>query len=110
MWIKHVLLELGVTVLIALATIPDLTWARWIVIAYTGLMLLLKVVALLGGRTLKSFKPTSADVPAWFWHANYAVNIALLAADSWWIMVAAWALIWGLSIAFERRIGPSARA
>lgn len=108
MWVKYVLLELAVTLTIVLATIPNLTWARWIVIAYTALMVVLKVIALAGRRTLKSVKPSNPDVPDWFWHVNYAVNIFLLAADAWWLMVGAWVLIWVLSVAFERGMGPRA--
>jgi hypothetical protein len=110
MWVKHVLLELGITLIIALATIPSFTWARWIVIAYTALMVLLKIVAVLGSRSLKSIQPSNPNVPPFFWHINYAVNIFLLAADAWWLMVSAWVLIWILSIVYDRRVGPPKRA
>lgn len=110
MWIRHVLLELGITLIIVLATIADLTWARWIVIAYTGLMVLLKIVAVVGSRTLKSIQPTNRNVPTGFWHVNYAVNIFLLAADAWWLMVSAWALIWILSVVYDRQVGPAKQA
>lgn len=110
MWVRHVILELAVTVVIALATIPDLAWARWLVIIYTILMLVLKATALVGRRTLISIRPTNPDVPGWFWHLNYAVNIGLLLADQWWLMATAWIVIWGLSIVFERYVNPTIRS
>ena len=110
MWIKHVILELAVTLMIALATIPDLVWARWIVIIYTGLMLVLKIVALIGGRLLQSIRQPSTDVPAWFWHANYAANVLLLALDEWWYMVGAWVAIWIVSVAYDQQVGMKTRS
>lgn len=109
MWLKHVLLELAVTLIIVVATIPELEWARWIVVAYTVLMLFLKVISVVGGNFLKSTRPTNPNVPAWFWHVNYAVNIALLASDRWWWMAASWILIWALSVIFERYVNPTIR-
>lgn len=110
MWIKHVILELAVTLMIALATIPDLVWARWIVMIYTGLMLVLKIVALIGGRLLQSVRQPGADVPEWFWHANYAANVLLLALDEWWWMVGAWVAIWIVSVAYDQRVGMKTRS
>lgn len=104
MWIKHVILDLLVTLLIVLATIPEVSWARWIVVGYTGVMIVLKIVALTGTRTIRSVGAATTNVPDWFWHAVYGLNVALLAVDRWWIPAAGWLLIWILSVAFQRRI------
>lgn len=100
MWLKHVVLELAVTAFIALATIPELEWARWLTLGYTVLLLAVKAVALIGRNVLKGVA-TNEKVPSWFWHANYAVNVALVAADGWWSMTVGWALIWLFSILYE---------
>ena len=110
MWIRNVILELAVTLLIVVATIPEPAWARWIVMAYTILMLALKVIALLGRNVMKSVRPTNPDVPSWFWHVNYGVNVALLAVDAWWLVALGWFGIWILSFVFEQRMHPTPRS
>lgn len=102
MWLKHVLLELLVTLVILFAVVSDAAWARWIVLVYTPFMLLLKVIALAGPRLIRT-AGAATDVPDWFWHGNYAVNVALLLAAAWWLPALGWALIWLLSIAAARR-------
>lgn len=100
MWLKHVLLELAVTACIAVATIPELEWARWLTLGYTALLLVVKAVALIGRNVLKGVA-TNEKVPSWFWHVNYAANVALVAVDGWWSMAVGWALIWLFSVLYE---------
>lgn len=108
-WIKHVVVDLLMVVVIALAALLDITAARWAVIIYTPLMLVLKVVALLGGGLLGQLRQTKEAPPGWFFHAVYAVSIVLLLLGSWWIMAGAWAVIWVLSVLAERRAEVSRR-
>lgn len=103
MWIKHVLLEIAVTIVIALAAIGDLTWARWIVLIYTPFLLLMKVGVLFGSGFLRSLKGRNDPVPTWFWHTNYAVNVILFLAGQWWLLAAGWGMIWMLSAVHHAR-------
>lgn len=108
-WIKNALVDIAVTVLIVLAATMDQSWARWIVLIYTPLMLILKVVAFLGSRSLGQLKQKGSGVPSWFYHALYAVNVlvsgvaAITGARQWWLIAGGWALIWALSAAGEMR-------
>ncbi len=102
-WIKNASVDVAVTLLIVLATTQDLAWARWIVLLYTPLMLILKIAMLLGGRTLGRLKQKDGGVPVWFYHVLYAVNVVAASADRWWIVAGGWALIWILSIATDVR-------
>lgn len=102
-WIKNALIDIAITVLIVLAVTLDLAWARWIVLIYTPLMLILKIVALLGSQTIGQLKRKDDDVPAWFYHALYAVNVIVPAIDGWWLVAGGWALIWLLSLAADVR-------
>ena len=113
-WIKQALIDIAVTVLIVLAATMDWGWARWIVLIYTPLMLILKIVAFLGSRSLGQLKRKGDGVPPWFYHLLYAVNVlvsvgaALTVATQWWLIAGGWALIWGLSIASDVRARPVA--
>ena len=103
-WIKHTLVDVAVTVLIVLAVTLDLEWARWGVLIYTPLMVILKIVALLGSQSLGQLKPKGDGVPVWFYHALYATNVLVAVVDGWWIVAGGWALIWILSITAEVRM------
>ena len=117
-WIKNVLVDLAITVLIVVAAAMDLMWARWIVLVYTPFMLIIKLFVFLGGQSLGQLKQKGDGVPVWFYHALYAVNVAVPAGAAlaaagpalrhWWMIAGAWALIWILSIAAETRLRPSA--
>ena len=110
-WIKNILIDLSVTVLIVLATGFDQVWAGWIVIVYTPVMLVLKFGAFFGGSFLPQFRRSDADVPSWVYHGLYAINVALLLTLDWWDTVAVewvtaleWVLIWGLSVGAEMKM------
>lgn len=107
-WIKNVLIDVAVTIMIVLAATLDLTWARWVVLIYTPLMLILKIVVFLGSRSLSQLKQKSDGVPIWFYHVLYAANLTVTAIDQWWIIAGGWALIWLLSIASDMRLRPAA--
>lgn len=108
-WIKHVIIDLLALVAIALATLADLEAARWVVIVYTPLMVVMKIIALAaGGLQIRSTRMKDAP-PEWFFHAAYAVSILLLVIDRWWIMAAGWAVIWALSVAADRRAAARTR-
>ncbi len=109
-WIKHVIVDILMVAVIALATLADVTAARWAVIIYTPLMLVLKVVALLGGSAIGQFKQSKDAPPPWFFHLVYIVSILLLALNTWWIMAAGWVAIWILSLLAEHRTEMSRRA
>jgi hypothetical protein len=117
-WIKNALIDIGVTVLIVLTAVLDLTWTRWVVLIYTPLMLIMKIVAFLGSASLGTLQRKSDGVPTWFYHVLYAVNVGVMAGYAYlsagvparhgWMLAAGWALIWILSIAAEVRMRPAA--
>lgn len=113
-WLKSVVLDIVVTVIIVAAAYLDLTWTRWLLLIYTPLMLLLKVFAFFGTTTMSALKRKAVEAPPWFFHLLYALNVGapVLAALHWdrlvwWFIAAGWALIWILSIAVEARLRQS---
>lgn len=117
-WIKNTLIDIGVTTLIVLTAVLDLTWTRWVVLIYTPLMLIMKIVAFLGSTSLGALQRKGDGVPTWFYHVLYAANVAVMAAYAYlsagtaarhgWMLAAGWALIWVLSIAADVRMRPTA--
>lgn len=113
-WLKNVVLDIVCTALIAVYALLGTSWSggiRWFILIYTPLMLVLKLAALaVGPGTLRgrsASKKLGTQAPQSFFHVAYALNVLLLLYAQWWIMAAAWALIWIFSFVFERRNRPS---
>lgn len=109
-WIKNVLIDLATTILIVLGTVVGLEWAAWIVFIYTPVMVLLKLAAFLGPTFTSQFRRADTDVPIWFYHLTYFINVGLLTwaaltvaegSGTWWLAALGWLLIWGLSVGWE---------
>ncbi|MBO6574149.1 MAG: hypothetical protein JJ896_01935 [Rhodothermales bacterium] len=101
-WIRHVVIDIAVTLLIAYVAFAGQAWALWVVWIYTGLMLLLKLGAVAGNVPVRS-----QGVPTWFFHVLYAANVGLLlyAGQLW--AAGGWAVIWVLSMIAEARSRPA---
>jgi hypothetical protein len=94
-WLKNVLVDITVSVVIIIAVVVNLEWLKIVVIAYTALMLLLKIIALVNDQFMKSVKPgKSAQVPLWFISSLYALNVFVLIGFAWYLTAVQWALIW----------------
>ncbi len=94
--LKNILIDLVVTAVILVTVATDAPWGRVALWIYTPLMLLIKGAALTMGRQLaKKVKPD--DTPVAIYHGLYAVNVAALLWDRWWIMAGLWAGVWALS-------------
>jgi len=104
-WIKNAIIDIAVTVVIALLAFTGATWAWWIVAIYTPLMVLLKLFALSGAATAVQQK--ASDVPTWFYHVLYGANLVLLLVAVFYWAAAGWAVIWLLSVVAESKRRPS---
>ncbi|NNE69816.1 MAG: hypothetical protein HKN29_05565 [Rhodothermales bacterium] len=103
-WLRHVLIDLAVLVVIGLATFGAQPWALWVVWVYTPLMLLLKL-----GAVATSVTPRQNDVPDWFFHALYAVSVVILLYHLLYWEAAGWVAIWILSVVAASRQSRSTR-
>lgn len=107
-WIKNVVVDLAVVLVLAVAVVLEVAWARWAILVYTPLMVVLKLMAVAGGATLGKLRKEDA-VPAGFYHLLYGASLALAVYGQWWIIAAGWAAIWLLSVVAELRMRPAAR-
>lgn len=100
--VKHAVVDILVTVLIVAAVTMDLDWARWIILIYTPLILVLKVIAVMGPN-MRVLKASPKEPPRWLLHVLYAVNVVALGIAAWWYLFAGWFAIWILSIVQDRK-------
>ena len=104
MWLKHVIVDLAITLLIALTTTGVLpAGTEWIVYVYTPFMLVLKATAYFGNLAKLDPKKAKDQPPPWFYHVLYATNVGMLLFSRWWITGAQWVLIWLISFLIERK-------
>jgi hypothetical protein len=92
--LKHIFVDLLVTAFILTALLTGIEWMGWIIIGYTGLLLLLKIYDYFG-TGFTSFRSGQTDeVPQLPFHLLYAANVILLLTFSWLITGIMWLLIW----------------
>ncbi len=108
-WLKTVILDILVAVIAILFVLTGQSWAKWVILIYTPLMLLLKIGAVIGAgsvtpmTTKKNAEARATAAPAWFFHGIYALMVGIFVYNQWWMMVAAWAAIWAASFFYLRR-------
>ena len=104
---KALIVDVVVTIVIIIAVLTEAAWARWAVIIYTPFMLLLKVLALVGGSLVRQFDKKVPEAPTWAYHLLYGINVAALAFAGWWLLAAGWAAIWIISYVEFRKSQPA---
>lgn len=111
-WMKNVIVDIVVSGVIVAAVLLKIEWLTIVVIAYTILMLVLKLLAIISNPFMKSVKTGKAatgEAPLWFISSLYAFNVLILMAFGWYYTTAQWILIWLFSwIAFKK--GKSGKA
>ena len=93
-WIKNVVVDIIVSIVIVIGVLVPFQWLQIVIIAYTGLMLFLKFLAVINDQFMKSVKPTMIQVPLWFTSSLYAFNVFILLGFAWYIIALQWVLIW----------------
>lgn len=105
-WLKNVIVDIVVSIVILIAVLSEIEWLTIVVIAYTVLMLALKFLAIISDTFMKSVqkgKAKTIQVPLWFTSALYGFNVAVLLAFAWYYTAVQWVLIWLFSwIAFRK--------
>lgn len=102
-WIKTVLLDIIVTLLILLAVFTEIPVLDTIVVVYTPIMLALKLLEVFGAGLVNTLRSAAAEPPAWFVYLLYAINVVLLCVAGWWWTAGQWVLIAILSLISRQR-------
>lgn len=109
-WIKEVIVDIAATLLILVAVIFTDTWMKWLIWAYSGILLFAKTIILFGDSFLQLINKTKTNAPEWFSHLLYATNTGLFLYARWWYLAGVWAAIWILSYLAERKLKKRAGA
>ena len=103
-WLKDVIVDIAATVLIIITALTSSTVLGFIVWGYTGLLLFVKLLVLVGDDFLNLVNKSKTEAPEWFSHLLYATNTGVLLYFQWWYAGAGWALIWMLSYFTKRKL------
>jgi len=102
-WLKNILLDLLITLLILIAVVGRVDWLLVIIIVYSALILLLRVVVLFNADMMHTVYKRMSDTPSWPLHLLYAINVFILSAGQRFRITVLWMLIWLFSWLGERK-------
>lgn len=103
-WLKEVIVDIAATVLIIIAVFINQTILTGIILGYTGLLLITKLLVLFGDDFLNMMNRAKTNAPHWFTHMLYAVNTVVLLVFKWWYAGVGWAIIWIVSYFTQRKL------
>ncbi|NGP87904.1 hypothetical protein [Fodinibius halophilus] len=103
-WFKDVIVDITVTATIIATVLIEHSLLFWLLWGYTGLLLLVKLIVLVGDDFLNMMNKAKTEAPKWFSHLLYAINTGTLAYFQQWYLAGAWLLIWTLSFITQRKL------
>lgn len=106
-WLKHVIVDLAITAVIVFYALQGPEWAWWVLVIYTPLLIVLKLLAMSSGVAGAVKAKGGNEPPDWFFHVIYAVSVLLLLQANDYILATGWAVIWVLSAVGLARSRPS---
>ena len=102
-WIKNIVADIIVTIFIIVVVILNIEWLKIVLIGYTILILVLRIVIYFSGGSLFDKKNSSKKAPEWIIHLLYAINVIVLLIFQWWLIGILWILIWLFSWLFQKK-------
>ncbi len=103
-WLKDVIVDIAATILIIATVLTSNSILSGILWGYTGLMLVVKIVAYSADSFSTIANKAKTEAPEWFSHLLYAINTIVLLSFQWWYAGVGWAIIWGLSYLTQRKL------
>ncbi len=97
MKIKEIVVDLAVTLFIAVTVYTDQEWMIWLLAAYTLLMLLSRSLYLFSRQLRAIVNKNKPSIPRIYYHLLYCLNVLLLSIFGWYLLAAGWLVIWGLA-------------
>lgn len=97
-WLKHIAIDLLVTLVIAIVVFFDeTTLLKYVLYIYTGLMVIARLISLLNNDFRAITKRKVSEAPVWMYHFLYFLNVAFLIIGHFYITGTAWAFIWAVA-------------
>lgn len=103
-WLREVIVDIAVTIFIIASVLLADPWMKYIIWAYTAIMLLTKGIVLSSDNFMQIVKKSKNSAPEWFAHLLYGTNTFVLLYFTWWYAAAGWALIWFFSFLTQRKL------
>ncbi len=103
-WIKDIITDIIVTSTIIIAVFWEHEVLTGVVLGYSVLMLVAKIIVYFGDQHLRMLKKVKSDAPKWISHLLYGLNVAFLVYFKWWYTGGTWVLIWVVSWASQRKL------
>lgn len=91
--LKEIVVDILVTIFIAVAVWLHNPWMWWVIAIYTLILFIAKGYVLYSDGFLQE-SLQKQDEAEWVLHILYALNIILLGIATWWYPAALWVLIW----------------
>jgi len=95
-WLKNAVLDIALTALVITAVVTQIDWLRFFIIAYAGIMLFMKIGVYRSAQMTNRVNKKE-EVPVWFNHLLYAIDVAAPLFVGFWLMSGLWAAIWLVS-------------
>lgn len=95
-WLKNAVLDIALTALVITAVVTQVDWLRFFIVAYAGIMLFMKIGVYRSDQMTKRLNKKE-EVPAWFNHLLYAIDVAAPLFFGFWLMAGLWAAVWLIS-------------
>lgn len=103
-WLKHIIVDLITTLVIALVVFFESTPAlTYVVYIYTGLMIIARTFTLFSGNLRAITKKQVSDVPIWTYHLLYFLNVVFLGIGTYYLTGAGWVYIWGVAAYIHKK-------
>lgn len=96
-WLKHIIVDLLTTIVIAIAVFYEDTTLTYIVYAYTVLMCIARLASLMSRNFQKITQRKVSEAPIWIYHLLYFLNVLILSLGMWFVTAAGWVFIWGVA-------------
>lgn len=100
-WFKEVIVDIIALIAIVAYSLFDNQYVEYTLWAYTGLIILAKVLAFFMPFIQK--KASGSTAPNWFFHIIYALSVTILFYAQDFLMTVAWVVIWILSFVIQRK-------
>ncbi len=101
--IKASFIDILMTLFIVAAVWSATVWMYWVIMVYSALILLLRLIDFSGEGFQGMLKQPRELPPDWPFHILYGLNILILLYAGWYILTAIWAGIWLFSWLKQRK-------
>ena len=105
-WLKYVMWDVAVTLYILVSVLVKQNRMFLLLMIYTIVMLIARVAAMSGAKTT-GLKRMQGQVPEWFFHFLYAINVVALIWGGRIVLAFLWAAIWGLAFYTQKKLSRS---